>query len=304
MSLAIHSDKTVTEFFFTLNNYTDDHEQYLQGLNAQFVIYGREVAPTTGTKHLQGVVQFAKPRRMGPILRHLAGIHVERLLDPTAAIEYCRKEGDFYESGEYIPSRRGKRTDLEELRTKISKEGATVRRLLDEHPLNYQQLKYAETLQKYVPPPEIERTIKWFWGPTGAGKSSSAMELLKTHGADIAVLGGNLNFMNGYDGHTLVLIDDFRPKNIDFDTFLRLLDRYPVTCNVKGTTSPWRAQHIYITAPQHPAHMWYKTDAAQVLRRILQSPDGEIIHVQPKVDSRDWVEIADEMAHEAARLMG
>lgn len=41
---------------FTIQNYDDEIEQYLyevfQKLMLKYMIYGREIAPTTGTKHL------------------------------------------------------------------------------------------------------------------------------------------------------------------------------------------------------------------------------------------------------------
>lgn len=43
---------------FTLNNYGEDDETRIQGSTDlyQYAIYGRETAPNTGTRHLQGNV--------------------------------------------------------------------------------------------------------------------------------------------------------------------------------------------------------------------------------------------------------
>lgn len=42
---------------FTLNNYTEEDEQRIQaGVEFyRYAVYGRELAPTTGTRHLQGM---------------------------------------------------------------------------------------------------------------------------------------------------------------------------------------------------------------------------------------------------------
>lgn len=42
---------------FTLNNYGADDEERIQGATElyQYCVYGREVAPGTGTRHLQGI---------------------------------------------------------------------------------------------------------------------------------------------------------------------------------------------------------------------------------------------------------
>lgn len=47
----------VKRFCFTLNNYTEDDIKKLQEYAqewTQFAIIGKEIAPTTGTPHLQG----------------------------------------------------------------------------------------------------------------------------------------------------------------------------------------------------------------------------------------------------------
>lgn len=50
-------DARVKRFCFTLNNYNDDDleklKEYAQQW-CQFAIIGKEIAPTTGTPHLQG----------------------------------------------------------------------------------------------------------------------------------------------------------------------------------------------------------------------------------------------------------
>jgi len=50
---------------FTLNNYTDEDERRIQeGIELyRFAIYGRETAPTTGTRHLQGARYSSRGRK-------------------------------------------------------------------------------------------------------------------------------------------------------------------------------------------------------------------------------------------------
>jgi hypothetical protein len=48
----IDTKKKFRRFVFTWNNYPSDYEDKLKALNASYLIAGREVAPTTGTKHL------------------------------------------------------------------------------------------------------------------------------------------------------------------------------------------------------------------------------------------------------------
>lgn len=70
-----------------------------------------------------------------------------------------------------------------------------------------------------------------------------------------------------------MIIDDYRCDFCKFSYLLRLLDRYPVQLNVKGSMIYLRAKLIIITAPQAPDVMWsHRTseDLAQLTRRISE----------------------------------
>ena len=61
----------VSKWCYTLNNYTEnyDYEEYLKRADFKIkrVVYGREVAPTTGTKHHQGYIEFFRSVRLGHV---------------------------------------------------------------------------------------------------------------------------------------------------------------------------------------------------------------------------------------------
>lgn len=51
------------QYVFTYNNYTPEGEAALKawlGKNTKYAVYGHEVAPTTGTPHLQGYFSLKK----------------------------------------------------------------------------------------------------------------------------------------------------------------------------------------------------------------------------------------------------
>jgi len=99
---------------FTLNNYTQADEDRIQGLGAeiQYVVYGREVGDS-GTPHLQGYISFGARKRLAQVKAAVgATAHCEIARNPAASIEYCKKDGDFYESGE-VPGGSGHRSDLD-----------------------------------------------------------------------------------------------------------------------------------------------------------------------------------------------
>jgi len=89
---------------FTLNNYTLLDEQHIQQTIkslARYVIYGREIAPGTGTPHLQGYVYFHNQRQRKSVSRLLPRARLE-VANGTAQQSrvYCTKDGDYWEHGE------------------------------------------------------------------------------------------------------------------------------------------------------------------------------------------------------------
>ncbi len=53
-----HFPMSSRRWCFTINNPTFHHEQLLQAIDCTYIVWGRERAPSTGTRHLQGFVIF------------------------------------------------------------------------------------------------------------------------------------------------------------------------------------------------------------------------------------------------------
>jgi len=105
-----------TRWVFTLNNYTADEFTLLSLLWEQgkcvYIVFGRETAPETGTRHLQGFVIFARRFRAQPAKLELGvpRIHIEVARGTSKqASDYCKKEGDYIELGT-CPGTPGKQT--------------------------------------------------------------------------------------------------------------------------------------------------------------------------------------------------
>lgn len=86
---------------FTKNNWTDLDDQHFQALDCEYIVYGYEVAETTGTAHLQGYVVFANRKYFSTVQQLLpAGTHIEpRRGSAKQARDYCIKDGLFFEKG-------------------------------------------------------------------------------------------------------------------------------------------------------------------------------------------------------------
>lgn len=90
----------------TLNNYTEVEEASfiakIQPL-ATYYVYGKEVAPTTGTPHLQFMVCFISKKRLTAVKKLLRNdAHWEIKSGNSTfkqASDYCKKDGNFVEWG-------------------------------------------------------------------------------------------------------------------------------------------------------------------------------------------------------------
>lgn len=107
-------------FVFTHNNYSAAHvDHYATFLadNDKFVyaVYGKERAPNTGTRHLQGYVVFRNRQRIRTVRVLFPGCHIECAEGtPEQCRTYCTKEGDFVEFGDFDAiTFQGKRSEFD-----------------------------------------------------------------------------------------------------------------------------------------------------------------------------------------------
>nr|WAE43155.1 MAG: replication associated protein [Cressdnaviricota sp.] len=100
-------------FCLTLNNYIEnDVEQLLEFFrskkNCKYII-GREVAPTTGTKHLQIYCSFVNPISLNTLknMKLSNKAHIEKAKgNQNQNFKYCSKEGTFVTNMENIEQAR------------------------------------------------------------------------------------------------------------------------------------------------------------------------------------------------------
>lgn len=261
---------------FTLNNYTEDEIQVLEAADVQYMIYGKEVAPTTGTPHLQGYVELKTQQRIKGVKKLLGTDRMyieERMGTQQQAIDYCKKSGDYYERGQIKVQ--GNRKDIDNV-VKAVKSGMTKEEVLNQFPSEAKKyMRFIDSLYQYEPARTVEQQnegveVYWLWGPTGTGKTKYVYD---NEERDQIFTPLSFKWWNGYDRQKVVLIDDMRADFCKFHELLKLLDRYPYKVEVKGGMRQLVANKIYITAPYEPQTMYKgKTDEdlEQLLRRIKE----------------------------------
>lgn len=257
------SDDKFRAWCFTINNWTSEDYESVMQLKSKYLVVGKEIGEQ-GTPHLQGYVYLSSPSTMSALSKKLKRAHLAVAKgDGHANFVYCSKGGDYYESGER--PNQGARKDLDLVKDILRK----TSRMADvvEVATSYQSVKMAEQILKYKETPRTWKPqVKWFYGPTGSGKSRQAYEEL---GDDCYTCLSTGRWFEGYDGHSNVLIDDMRKDFMKYHEFLRLIDRYEMRVECKGGTRQFKPHNIIITSCYHPAALYNtREDINQLLRRI------------------------------------
>lgn len=270
-------------FSFTINNYTKEDLIRLKELGESFekhkyLILGLELAPETGTKHIQGYIQLNTAQRYSFLQKYfnlkrgdkIFKFHIEISNGtPKQNIDYCKKDGDSYEFGE--PQTQGERTDLKDIKEKIKENPKNLNQIIDEHGNNYQQLKYAESLPKYYLAkrnPDTPPTVYWIFGSTGIGKT----RLVSRTFDDICYVSTYKWLGTDYNQNECFFLDDFREFDLPFNIILKITDRYPFTLEYKGSQIPLNSPFIVFTSPKSIEETFgaTKENIKQLKRRVIE----------------------------------
>ena len=274
---------------FTINNWTEDDlaecEKLASHRSVRYLVYGKEIGKQ-GTPHLQGFIELKRtPQRWSWLRKRLTRAWLDPKYPKSTrdhARNYCLKDGDFTEFGEWIPDAQGTRTDLKEITDAITRGETSVDTLALEHPKKYHL--YARTFSKVEDLALRARfrtwmtTCTWFYGPSGTGKSHRAYEGYdpKTH----YIWKDDNGWQDGYTGQPIVIINEFR-GGIRYDEFLQLVDKWPYHLRRRGREpAPFLAKHIIVTSALSPSQLYCRRheadDIEQLKRRV------KVVHLTEK----------------------
>lgn len=241
----------------------------------RYSVFQREQGEN-GTIHLQGYTEFDSTVNWAR-LRICFGppIHIERRLGSRKqARDYCMKEDtrvpatEVHEVGDWDAGGAGQRTDLRVVAEAVSS-GSSLRDVAMQYPVqyvrNYRGLAALRDATQH--PPSGLRSVTIVIGPPGCGKTRLVWSLYQEHEIYSKCTGPA--WFDGYDGHKILLLDEFsggdQGRDISLGLLLQILDRYPLRLPVKGAFVPFMAEHVWITTNVHPCD-WYEFNGVNAIR--------------------------------------
>lgn len=228
--------------------------------------------------HLQGYLELFSPMRLSGIKRltgertgHFEGRRGSR----DAARAYCMKESSALdplvrvELGTWRSGGQGTRMDLAGLQTSLDG-GATLTQVSNSHFGEF--LRYNRGIMLYQQLNGSQRSqvteCYVYIGDPGTGKSRYVQE----NYPNAYWKPPNHSWWPMYAGQEDVIFDDFDGSWFSASTLLRILDRYPLIVDVKGSHVNFIAKRVHITVNAGAEH-WYNwdniaTSYSALLRRI------------------------------------
>lgn len=285
---------TARKWVFTLNNYTEEEVEHIKSLstdlsakNIRYLCFGKEIAPSTGTPHLQGYIEFINPVRPPRVSAVLGRRCRNKKANGTAEQNrvYCSKEeGEFFEAGRYSRGQ-GSRSDLDKIREMIQ-DGATEKEIAEQH--FAQWVRYRASFQAYrtlilnAPslgrfpldsfPNEWPRIMDWsktivLWGDSGIGKTQFALALIGK-----ALLVSHMDDLKKFDTsiHEGIIFDDMDINHFPRSAQIHITDQdqdRSIHCRYGNAIIPMNTKKIFTTNEENGACMLV-TDPA-IKRRIL-----------------------------------
>lgn len=226
--------------------------QFLMHDNVSYWVIGREVGES-GTPHLQGYMVLKIKKDLAWMKKNVhKGAHWEVARGtPQEASDYCKKDGDFLESGELPDSQstaggvatKKRWRDAFDYAQKGEFEKIDPQILIQCH-RTLKRIHLDTLLERPMIEGELENL--WYFGPPGSGKSRRAREEYP----DLFLKALN-HWWDGYRGEDTVLLEEWELNSSKYlGHHLKIWsDRYPFVPEIKGGMLPkQRPRRLIITS--------------------------------------------------------
>lgn len=255
---------------WTMLNYTAEETAFIVGLSLleekpytglQFI---KEICPTTGTPHLQGMVVFGKKMTRGAVQKALSPARPQQLSTKpcyasVASNEaYTSKEGgtDFHKDGSFAEAEDPTKLDANGRAEQLLKlaEAADWKTLRSEHQAAwlYQRRQLISARGACLTCSDVLDGVLenyWVYGEAGGGKDQYALSLA----TDPFTKPGNTKWWCEYDGQADVVLRDVGHSVMAImDEFKVWTDRYKFFGEWKGGGFNIRPLRLFVTSNYHP----------------------------------------------------
>lgn len=278
-------------FVFTLNNYTENDIEVLVDLTIhekvfRYIAWGEEIAPSTGTPHLQGWLCFEDKKSWNQVMDifHFSFTeHMKGSLDQNESYVLRKKNPRFFEFGD--KPRQG-------MKKASSKTEEMFHELKTEKILPYDAFMkyghiYAKNYKAYEhcmglapkSPAYSPKEVVVIWGDTEVGKSRKARQFFDQNDMKYYVKGVvQGNWFTDYLQEPGVIFEEFNDEQMPIEHFLELTDCYPSRVQVKGGMLNFAPKKIIFTSQDHPDN-WYAMKPQKKRDAMLRRINGGIFHI-------------------------
>lgn len=237
-----------------------DFIKWTQEDEVNYFNYQEEECPETKKRHLQCYIGFKSNKRFNAIKSRLRSSHIELAKSAVNAWEYCSKPetatGARQGRGPKPIKSDGKGSGKWNLFQDFARDNSW-----EECLAKWPELRTHESVMRRIyddvhPRQQLgEPRIFILYGPSGTGKSSTALALFK---GEQYYRHTGTQWFDGYAGETKVLLDDFHPGQMTRSFLLNLMDSpQGFMGQVKGGWVKVAWDTLIITT-QYPIEEWYK----------------------------------------------
>ncbi len=273
---------------FTHNNPTDDEKEDLfqdYENKLDYAVWQLELAPTTGTPHIQGYVILKGHAKPNNYMQRMITCRWRIARGNTDSnYTYCTKPGATagpWEYGDKPTGGQGKRNDLLAVQKKIDNH-VPMKDIAQEHFSSF--VRYNRGFNLYAniisEPRNFKTQVFVLIGPTGCGKSWWAENNTKN---GWPMFSGQ--WFDGYNGYDDIIINDFT-GGMPYRQLLQLTDCTRWTLENKGGTVNIRPRRVVFTSNLR-LHSWYNFEPGHT-RGVLAALERRIdYHWDASDDAED-----------------
>lgn len=265
--------RRVRDYHFVLNNYTDEEVELIKQTPCRYIIFGKEVAPTTGTPHLQGYVYFEEKKTMVGVQK-IKGWKRTALKEARGDADqnkvYCSKDKIVFEKGD--KPTQGKRKDLDEVYEELKNGKTTVDKIVMEHPGAYKAAgRVLDRMEDILLRDKFRTEMtegEWVYGGTGVGKSEYAFQ---APCSSRYIWPNDNGWWDGYKGQELVILDEYRGQ-LPYNEILKMVDKHPnYFVRRRGREPlPFISKKVIITSSMAPWEIYKNLDDSDSLDQLYR----------------------------------